>query len=189
MIKIENLCFAYGEKQIFRNFSLSIPAGSRICLSGESGLGKTTLLRLISGLEIPQSGSMALPENTRFSAVFQEDRLLPFLSILDNCLLVGGNKKTAVKHLEALNIGGVSGSKPAALSGGMRRRAAIARALCADFDILLLDEPFTGLDAENVSAAARYISEQLSGRTLIMVSHSPAEAELLGAKEIKISDC
>ena len=71
----------------------------------------------------------------------------------------------------------------------MRRRAAIARALCADFDVLLLDEPFTGLDAENVSAAARYISEQLSSRTLIMVSHSPAEAELLGAKEIKISDC
>lgn len=175
MIKIENLCFAYGEKQIFRNFSFSIPAGSRICLLGEGGLGKTTLLRLISGLEIPQSGSIVLPENTRFSAVFQEDRLLPFLSILDNCLLVGGNKKNAFKHLEALNIGGASGSKPAAL--------------CADFDILLLDEPFTGLDAENVSAAARYISEQLSGRTLIMVSHSPAEAELLGAKEIKISDC
>ena len=111
------------------------------------------------------------------------------MSILDNCLLVGGNKKTAVKHLEALNIGDAYGSEPAALSGGMRRRAAIARALCADFDVLLLDEPFTGLDAENVSAAARYISEQLSSRTLIMVSHSPAEAELLGAKEIKISDC
>lgn len=184
MIKIENLCFSYGEKQIFRDFSLDIPDNGKVCFFGESGFGKTTLLRLIAGLETPQSGKIVLPENARFSAVFQEDRLLPFMSIADNCILVGSDRRTAERHLEALGIADAADSRPAALSGGMRRRAAIARALCAEFDILLLDEPFTGLDAENIFRAAEYISSLTADKTLLAVTHSPAEARLLGAKEI-----
>lgn len=186
MIKIDNISFSYGSKPILNNFSLEIKRGERLYISGESGIGKTTLLRLIIGLEKPQTGKITYSDSLRFSAVFQEDRLLPFMSILDNCTLVGANTDTAKAHLAALGILSSADNKPHALSGGMKRRAAIARALSAEYDLLILDEPFTGLDAENIATAAAYISEQSADRALLIVTHSAAEAELLKAREIKI---
>ena len=186
MIEINNIDFNYGNKAIFKNFSLNILRGDRICLSGDSGIGKTTLLRLITGLEKPQAGSISITERARFSAVFQDDRLLPFASIIDNCTLIGASEESALKNLEALGIADYARSLPKELSGGMRRRAALARALSAEYDVLILDEPFTGLDSANIAAATAYVSEQLSDRTLIMVTHSPSEAEMLNAKTIRI---
>ena len=185
MIKINNLSFSYADKSIFGNFSLEIPRGRRICLSGESGRGKTTLLRLILGLEKPCGGSIETG-GARMSAVFQEDRLLPFKTALGNITLIGAEKETALYMLAQLGIAEAADKYPSELSGGMRRRAAIARALSAEYGCLILDEPFAGLDKENIEKAAALISESVGERTLIAVTHSEREAELLGAKIIML---
>lgn len=185
MIKIHDLSFAYGEKQIFGGFSLEIPDGARSCIFGGSGCGKTTLLRLITGLEEPADGSIETG-GVRFSAVFQEDRLLPFKTVLENITLIGSEKETALYMLAQLGIAEAADKYPSELSGGMRRRAAIARALSAEYGCLILDEPFAGLDKENIEKAAALISESIGERTLIAVTHSEREAELLGAKIIML---
>lgn len=122
----------------------------------------------------------------RFSAVFQEDRLLPFKTVLENITLIGAEKETALYMLAQLGIAEAADKYPSELSGGMRRRAAIARALSAEYGCLILDEPFAGLDKENIEKAAALISEGVGGKTLIAVTHSEREAELLGAKIIML---
>lgn len=185
MIAIDNISFAYDQKEVFNNYSMQIKDGERICLFGESGKGKTTLLRIISGLEKPQKGNVET-EGAVFSAVFQENRLLPFKTALENITLICGDSKTALKHLTALKLADAANKYPRELSGGMCRRVAIARALSARYNVLILDEPFSGLDRENTENAAAYILKCLENRTLVAVTHSYEEARLLGAEIIKI---
>lgn len=184
MLSIDNISFSYGENPVLENFSLSVGDGERICLFGKSGCGKTTLLRIILGLEKAQQGSVTSGRDIKYSAVFQEDRLLPFKTVLQNITLIGADEQTALSHLSALGIRDCAAKYPSELSGGMRRRAAIARALSAEYDCLVLDEPFSGLDIENIRKAAEHISEYLSGRTLILVTHAQEEAQMLGCKII-----
>ena len=186
MIKINNLSFSYGEKKIFENFSLLIGDGDRVCIFGNSGCGKTTLLRLLMGLEMPQSGEISVTENKKISAVFQENRLLPFLSVIDNIKTVGGNTEKGKEILDNLGIGNYSDKLPKDLSGGMKRRAAIARALCCEYDILILDEPFNGLDEYNIETAARVIDKECKDKIIILVTHSEKQAELLKCNIVKI---
>lgn len=186
MITIDNISFFYGEKQVLKDFSLKIQKGDRICLIGESGCGKTTLLRLVLGLEKPTNGNIITTQKLKPSVVFQENRLLPFKTVLENITLVGTDKADALRHLNALGIGDTANLKPDKLSGGMQRRAAIARALSADFNFLVLDEAFTGLDSENIKTAAEHILKTAGGRPIILVTHSLEEAELFGAKIIKM---
>lgn len=184
MININNISFAYENKPIFSNFSLTINDGDRICLFGESGCGKTTLLRLILGLENAKSGEII--SNQKFSAVFQEDRLLPFMTVLQNITLLGIDTDTSLYHLKALGVLDAANKKPSELSGGMKRRASIARALSADFDTIILDEPFSGLDENNIKLCAKHILEQTKNKTVILVSHSKLEAELLKTEIINL---
>lgn len=184
MLSIDNISFSYGENPVLENFSLSVGDGERICLFGKSGCGKTTLLRIILGLKKAQQGSVTAGRDIKYSAVFQEDRLLPFKTVLQNITLIGADEQTALSHLSAMGIRDCADKYPSELSGGMRRRAAIARALSAEYDCLVLDEPFSGLDIENIRKAAEHISECLSGRTLILVTHAKEEAQMLGCKII-----
>lgn len=186
MLKIDNISFAYGEKSILRDFSLNIKKGERLWLYGESGCGKTTLIRLILGLEKPQSGSVINLEGWNPSVVFQENRLLPFKTALQNILLVNPNRQKAIENLTALGIGDNINTNINKLSGGMKRRVAIARALTVDFDYLILDEPFTGLDKENIIASVNRILQVAQDKPIILVTHSEDEAKLLGAKQIKL---
>ena len=186
MLKIENLTFAYDHKNIFKNLSLEIKNGEKIWLSGPSGVGKTTLVKLILGLLKPKSGKIT--NNMKPSAVFQEDRLLPFYTIMQNIELVGGNKEVIKEILSSLSIAETENLYPSSLSGGMKRRAAIARALSVEFDLLILDEPFNGIDENNLKLAIECIKKFTQNKTVILITHNPEEAELLGAKKIEINN-
>ena len=100
MITIDNISFFYGEKQVLKDFSLKIQKGDRICLIGESGCGKTTLLRLVLGLEKPTNGNIITTQKLKPSVVFQENRLLPFKTVLENITLVGADKADALRHAQ-----------------------------------------------------------------------------------------
>jgi len=186
MIKLRNISFSYGKKQILKDFSLNITKGDVICLSGESGCGKTTVLRLILGLEKPSEGKILMDNKLKASVVFQENRLIPFKTVLENITVFGSSEKTALEHLKALGIENVANTYPDKLSGGMQRRVAIARALSVEYDYLILDEPFTGLDNDNIKSAAEHILSSVSNRPVILVTHSKDEAELMNAKIINM---
>ena len=148
-IELHNVVFSYdGVHRIIDGLSLAFPRRGMICLSGPSGCGKTTLLRLIAGLEKPQSGSISGIKQLRIGFVFQENRLLPWMSALDNAAIAAhaaNGRELAVGWLERLGLGESLHKRPHEPSGGMKC-IALARA-DIPFDALILDEPFSGLDA------------------------------------------
>lgn len=186
MISIDNISFAYGNKRIFEDFSLKIENNSHLWLYGESGCGKTTLIRLILGLETPQKGQISGNLNLKPSVVFQENRLLPFKTVLQNIILLGADEQTALENLTALGLSDSANLYPHELSGGMKRRAAIARALSVPFDYLILDEPFTGLDESNIKTAVTRILQLAEDKPIILITHSSIEAALLNAQKIAV---
>ena len=187
-ILITNLSKSYGETVVFRNFSARLPLGETTVITGVSGGGKTTLLlRLILGLETPDGGEIAgVP--ARRAAVFQEDRLCPQLTVLENVLLTAGRKKEreARDLLARLGLGESLAVPAAELSGGMRRRCALARSLCAEFDLLVLDEPFKGLDEANRRAAMDAVRAVSDDKTVLLVTHDAAEAEFFGGNRLSV---
>ena len=182
MLRLDHVTFGYGaEVPVVRDFSLEIPQGGRVCLTGPSGQGKTTVLRLLLGLEAPRQGTVFVPAGTRFSAVFQEDRLLPWKTTLENAALFS-DEATARRILTELGLGGQLHQPVEELSGGQRRRVAIARAVCFGGGLLLLDEPFKGLDAETRQQAAAYILRHRNGAAVVCVTHDREDAAALGAE-------
>ena len=192
-ISIKNLSFSYGEKSVLSHFNLNIRRGERIWIQAPSGFGKTTLLRLICGLETPDEGEIILEEGLRIVPVFQEDRLLPWRSVAGNIRLVLKDmpardaKEITDEVLSAVGLEEASSKLPAMLSGGMARRAALARAIAAGGDVLVLDEPFVGLDEDIKKRIADYIKLKYEGKTIIIITHDETEAELLSAEKIALS--
>ena len=186
MISFNNIDFAYGKKEIFKDFSLNINDGDRICFFAPSGFGKTTILRLIMGLESVNSGEIAGLENKKISAVFQEDRLLPNKTVKQNIELFADNGDIENAMLK-LGIADAKELYPDELSGGMARRVAIARALCRTADIYIFDEPFNGIDQKNIEKTAQFINEVTTDKTVLLVTHDRDQAELLGAAIIDFS--
>lgn len=181
-IVLKDVCFHYGRKKVLNQLSFSVECGEKVCLFGPSGCGKSTVLRLICGLEKPTSGEMIC--NTQsIRPVFQEDRLLPFLSVSENVAMFSdGEDPTEI--LTELGLAEVLNEPPKKLSGGMARRAALARALAGNGDIYVLDEPFNGLDEENTRRAIELIRRRTEGKTVVCVLHDRTHAEQLGCRMI-----
>ena len=186
---LRDVCKSYGENRVLDRLNWRFPDGQISCVQGPSGCGKTTLLRLIAGLESPDSGEIRGAEGKKISAVLQENRLLENLTVEKNILLTARPGFTRSDARELLNDLGLSGAEQrptAALSGGMRRRVAVARSLAADYELLLLDEPLTGLDGEMRLRVLRRIQADLKGRTAIWITHDPDAAALLDAPALRL---
>mgnify|MGYP004631618035 FL=1 len=185
-IKIRDLEIKYGEKIVISGFSADIPIGNRTCIMGESGCGKTSLLNVILGLIKPTCGSVSgVPE--KISAVFQEDRLSDEHTVFSNAGMATKKSKEEINEvIYGLGLSDVSDKKVKNLSGGQKRRTAIARALLADFDLLVLDEAFSSLDAETKATVSEFIAAKTVGKTVISVTHDNEEPLLTDAGIIKI---
>ena len=154
-----------------------------------SGVGKTTLLQILMGLEKPDSGTVSLPSNCRWAAVFQEDRLLEHLDAMENLKFVLGNDidlTDAKSLLEDLGLTELEGKLVRDYSGGMKRRLALARALLAPADALALDEPFSGLDEDNREKAIDCIRRRAEGKPVLLVTHNEDDVAGLNAKLIRL---
>lgn len=167
----------YGDKIVFDHFSFSLPEQGFVYLAGPSGKGKTTFLRLLCSLENNEEGCLEAFYDKRFSFVFQEDRLCPTLTAYENVALVEKDGERIRKAFLDLGIAEY-GDKVTTFSGGMKRRTAIIRACLAPFDILLLDEPFTGLDPLTKAKAATFIKASTVGKLVVLVSHEEADVAL-----------
>jgi len=185
MVVLKNISLSFGDKLILDNLSMELPEAGVTCFSGPSGCGKTTLFRLIAGLAAPQSGEI-VSDRKKIAYMFQEDRLLPWLSALKNveAVLPPGSAGKAEALLHEFELGGELGALPSELSGGMRRRVALARALAFGGDLLLLDEPFKGLEPALSEKLAFFIRK--ADAPVYVTTHSKNEAELLGGNIIRL---
>lgn len=171
VLSCERLSKSYGDKTVLQDFSAVYKPGEIYYLTSPSGSGKTTLLRLLCGLEKPDGGKVEVKEKPSFSMVFQEDRLCMDYSALKNVEMVTGDRKRAGEAL-CLLLEKDDIEKPCGqLSGGMKRRVALVRAMEAESECVLLDEPFTGMDAETKDRAEAYIRDRQRGRILIIATH------------------
>ena len=189
-IIVSDITKKFGEKTVLDHFSLEIEKGSIFCLMGASGCGKTTLLRIMTGLEKADDGEVKGIDLNRISFVFQEDRLIEHLSALSNAILPLKNdanaKKAGLEVLELLGLKGEEKKRTRNLSGGMARRVSIARAMLANAEIVFMDEPFKGLDKDTKAKTISFVKKYAEGKTLIVVTHSSSEAELLDGKVFKM---
>lgn len=184
---VSGLCKSYGELPVLKHLKLSFHPGEIYCLMAPSGAGKTTLLRILLGLEKPDSGQVQMPSPV--TAVFQENRLCEAFSPLDNVLLAAGrslDRQTAYSELCRLLPEEAILRPASTLSGGMKRRAAIVRALLAPSRAIIMDEPFTGLDEDTKQTVIDYVKEKTAGKLLLITTHQEEEAAALKGHIIKM---
>lgn len=173
-MKINNLYKAFGDKKIFNNFSVKFQNNKINYLIGESGCGKTTLLRIIAGLDRDFTGDVNVPFD-KISFVFQEHRLFPTLTVKENVSIVNKDNENLDKILSIVELEKDTKLFPHELSGGMKMRVSIARALAYDSDLYLMDEPFSALDTDMKNRIIPKVLEYLKGKTIIIISHDPDE--------------
>ena len=185
MIEFHDLSLTYGSKTVLDHIDLTLAPGQRVALMGPSGCGKTSLLRIAAGLTAPTSGQ-ALIRARRLAYAFQEPRLMPWRTAAENvnAVLLDGaaTMPEALRWLEAVGLSEAADKFPVELSGGMKQRVDLARALACDGDLLLLDEPTKELDTDTRRRILDLLGEHVKGRTLLLATHSMDEAALLAER-------
>ena len=185
-IRFEQVSKRFGRKMVLEQIDWQIHDHEIWRIEGASGLGKTTLLRLLMGLERPSSGQIITSESVRFAPVFQENRLLPMQNAIENVRFVCDLDTEQIRSLLCELIAPEDCEQPVGtLSGGMQRRVAIARALAVPADVLVLDEPFTGLDETNIARTAQCILKHAADKTIILSSHVEVKV-FLQAKYLRL---
>lgn len=195
LIRIQDLCKTFRiegrEVPVFQDLNLDLDASGFTVIVGRSGCGKTTLLRLLAGLLAPTSGSILSPENLKVGMMFQEARLMPWLTCEKNVTL-GMKHPPVEKTQDMLRLVGLSGFEkayPAQLSGGMQQRAALARTLIRDANLILMDEPFASLDSFTRESMQKELlrirRENQCG--VVLVTHNIDEALILGERIVLLS--
>ena len=185
MLTIRGICKSFEGRSVLKNVSFDFPEAAVTALRGPSGCGKTTLVNIILGLLAPDEGEVLLPASARTAAVFQEDRLIEHFSAARNVRLTAPSSVPDEQIHSALSELGLAqeGEKRVSeFSGGMRRRVAVIRAALFQPQLLLLDEPFKGLDEEMRARTASFLRRNCAQATTILVTHDETEAALMGAK-------
>jgi len=181
MITIDHLTKRYGEKIVLDGISVTIHDGEKLAIMGESGRGKTTLLRMIAKLEHPDAGSIEGFSKEDVAYVFQEPRLFDTVSVLKNLTIVSTQpfkeaEKKARELLVCVGLATDTEKYPFELSGGMKQRLSLARAFMVDRPILLLDEPFSALDQDTKKTMIQFVKERTKNKTVILVTHDRNDA-------------
>jgi putative hydroxymethylpyrimidine transport system ATP-binding protein len=189
-VLVRNARLEFAGAFLFDGLAVELPAGQWTCVLGPSGVGKTSLLRLLAGLGDGAGGQVVCDDGKplagRAAYMAQQDLLLPWLGVLDNVLLGSrlrgepADRARALDLLRRVGLDGCAGHRPATLSGGMRQRAALVRTLMEDRPVVLMDEPFSALDAITRLELQALAADLLAGRTVLLVTHDPLEALRLG---------
>ena len=192
-VQIRNLCKTFGSKKVLNNVNITLEDGGIYCLMGPSGMGKTTLLRIIMNLESKDAGEITgIDPDVEISSMFQEDRILPMLSAVANVNMMY-EKKRPVKEIKE-DLSQILPKKclrqpVCELSGGMKRRVSLARCMHYQGKMIILDEPFTGLDMATKQEVISYILKNRRNRILLVATHGIEDAALLGAEVIHLENC
>lgn len=189
MLKAVNITKNFGENKVLNNFTHEFAEGRVTAVLGRSGCGKSTLLNVLMGLMKPDGGEVIRGGSQRISAVFQENRLCENLTASANIRLVTGKRYTRAEiaaELAAVGLGDCADKPVRTLSGGMKRRTVLLRALLAEYDALFLDEPFKGLDEETKRAVMEYVREKTRGKTVVLVTHDRDECAFLADEIIEL---
>ncbi|MBE5978729.1 MAG: ABC transporter ATP-binding protein [Paenibacillaceae bacterium] len=188
---IRKLCKSFDGHIVLDHVNLHLVSGNIYCLMGPSGSGKTTLFHILLGLVLADSGEVKGLNKERISAVFQENRLCEAFTPVENVTMVmpsssGNNKKKAREALKRLLSDECLDRPIATLSGGMKRRVVIIRALMVPFDMVIMDEPFTGLDEETKQQVISYIKERSKGKLVLISTHQEEDVALLNGIKIHL---
>lgn len=195
LLQAVGICKRYGMKQALQPTTLSLEPQSFTCIVGRSGCGKTTLLRLLCGLEQPDAGQVLLPAGIKIAPVFQEARLMPWLTVAENITLAARVQpelaaQSLPQLLELLGLSGCEQLYPYQLSGGMAQRVSLGRTLYYDPDIIIMDEPFSALDYFTRQGLQQTLLELYARRrkSIIFITHDVEEALLLGERILIMED-
>ena len=190
-IQIKNVCKSFNDQLVLNNINLELANNHIYCLMGPSGMGKTTLLRIILGLETKDSGAIKGIKRGEIATMFQENRLCEELTPIDNVMLVipGKASRAAIRNNLAQILPADCLNQPVSeLSGGMKRRVALARTMNYPSKMIIMDEPFTGLDVNTKKNVIHYLRSMRNGRITLITTHSEEDVSLLDAHKISLED-
>ena len=190
-VKLQGISKSYNGHQVLRDVHLQLEDNEVYCLMGPSGMGKTTLLRIVLNLEQKDAGTIEGVLPGEISAMFQENRLCEELTPVENVLLVmprHTNRASVRQNLELILPAECMEQPVLELSGGMKRRVALARAMNYPSKMIIMDEPFTGLDVETKKKVITYLQRMRNGRIVFITTHGEEDVSLLGAKKIQLGD-
>ncbi|HNW05124.1 MAG TPA: ATP-binding cassette domain-containing protein [Oscillospiraceae bacterium] len=186
MPEFRSVSLSLGGRAILERFDFSLEEKTRTAILGTSGCGKTTLLRLAAGLQKPDSGA-AEPFSGKPSFLFQDDRLVPWSDALENLTILGIPQERAREYLAKVGLAGEEGKLPEELSGGMKRRLAVARCFAYGGDAFYLDEPLQGLDLKTAGDVLAFMAGELSGKSALLITHNPEEALALADRVVIVT--